>query len=164
MSELNLQAETIEKIEKLIPRYPEKRSGTLPLLHLIQEDQGYISKDAIEWIAEKLELEPINVYEVVTFYPMFRQEPIGKRHVRVCRTLSCALNGGYEVCKTLQKELNCELNGNSPDGNFHIEFVECIASCGTAPVVHIDDDMHENITPDKAVALANQLKKEQGIT
>lgn len=164
MSELTLQPETLEKIEKLIPRYPEKRSGTLPLLHLIQEDQGYISKEAMEWIAAKLDLEPINVYEVVTFYPMFRTEPIGKRHVRVCRTLSCALNGGYEVCKTLQKELNCGLNETSPDGNFYIEFVECIASCGTAPVVHIDETMHENITPDKALALANQLKQEQGLS
>ncbi|HEX2099865.1 MAG TPA: NAD(P)H-dependent oxidoreductase subunit E, partial [Candidatus Synoicihabitans sp.] len=88
---MNLKPETLTRIDEVIPHYPVKRSAVLPLLHLIQEDVGYISDGAIEWIAQKLELQPINVYEVVTFYPMFRRQPIGRRHIKVCRTLSCAL-------------------------------------------------------------------------
>ena len=92
---MNLKPATLSQIDEVITHYPVKRSATLPLLHLVQEDVGWISTEAIEWIATKLELQPINVYEVVTFYPMFRQKPIGRRHIKVCRTLSCALTGGY---------------------------------------------------------------------
>ena len=78
---MNLRPETLQKIDEVIPHYPVKRSAVLPLLHLIQEDAGFISSGAIEWVAAKLELQPINVYEVVTFYPMFRRKPIGRRHI-----------------------------------------------------------------------------------
>lgn len=157
---INLKPETLSRIEEVIPHYPVKRSATLPLLHLIQEDVGYISKEAIEWVAAKLELQPINVYEVVTFYPMFRQHPIGKRHIKVCRTLSCALMGGYKTCDAFKKEFNTELNAVSPDGEVTVEFVECLASCGTAPVVMIDDALHEKVDPAKAKQLSDQIKAE----
>lgn len=157
---MDLKQETLDRIDRQLTRYPDKRSMTLPMLHLIQEEKGYISKEAMEWIAQKLDLQPIHVYEVVTFYPMFRQEPIGKKQVRVCRTLSCALKGGYQTCEVLRKELNCELNHTSQDGNFSLEFVECIADCGNAPVIHVDDTMHAHITPDKAKAFAESLKNE----
>ena len=130
----------------------------LPLLHLIQEEKGYISKQAMEWVAEKLEVVPIAVYEVVTFYPMFREKPIGLCHVKVCRTLSCALRGSHKVCEILQKELNCPIGETSSDGNYTLEFAECMACCGTAPVVHVDDQLYENVTPDKAVQLAKTIK------
>ena len=157
---MNLKAETLRAIDEVISHYPVKRSATLPLLHLIQEDAGYISTEAIEWIAAKLELEPINVYEVVTFYPMFRQKPIGRRHIRVCRTLSCALMGGYKTCATFEQEFNTHRGEVSPDGEVTIEFVECLASCGTAPVVLIDDDLHEKVDPAKAKALSAEIKKQ----
>ena len=157
---MNLKPETLRQIEEVIPHYPTKRSATLPLLHLIQEDIGYIPQEAIEWIAAKLELQPINVYEVVTFYPMFRQKPIGRRHVKVCRTLSCALMGGYKTCATFEQEFNTHLGEISPDGEVTIEFVECLASCGTAPVVMIDDELHEKVDVAKAVALSSQIKAE----
>lgn len=157
---MNLKPETLTRIDEVITHYPEKRSGTLPLLHLIQEDVGYISDEAIEWIAAKLELQPINVYEVVTFYPMFRRHPIGRRHVKVCRTLSCALMGGYKTCATFEKEFNTHRGEISPDGNVTIEFVECLASCGTAPVVMIDEELHENVDAAKAKALSDQIKAE----
>jgi len=86
---MKLQPATLQKIDAVIPHYPMKRSAALPLLHLVQEDQGFISPEAVEWIARKLELQPINIHELVTFYPMFRQQPIGRRHIKVCRTLSC---------------------------------------------------------------------------
>ena len=101
---MNLKPETLARIDEVIPHYPSKRSATLPLLHLIQEDVGYIPQEAIEWVAARLELQPINVYEVVTFYPMFRQKPIGRRHVKVCRTLSCALLGAYRTCEAFERE------------------------------------------------------------
>ena len=159
-SPMNLKPETLRRIEEVIPHYPVKRSATLPLLHLIQEDVGFISQAAIEWVAAKLELQPINVYEVVTFYPMFRQKPIGRRHIKVCRTLSCALMGGYKTCEAFEKEFNTHRGEISPDGEVTIEFVECLASCGTAPVVPIDDDLHENVDGAKAKKLSDQIKAE----
>lgn len=157
---MNLKPETLSRIDEVIPHYPTKRSATLPLLHLIQEDVGYISDEAIEWVAQKLELQPINVYEVVTFYPMFRRQPIGRRHIRVCRTLSCALVGAYKTCDEFKKQFNTELNAVSPDGEVTVEFVECLASCGTAPVVMIDDELHEKVDAAKARALSDKIKAE----
>lgn len=157
---LNLKPPTLAQIDEVITHYPVKRSATLPLLHLIQEDVGYIPEEAITWIATKLELEPINVYEVVTFYPMFRRKPIGRRHIKVCRTLSCALMGGYKTCETFEKEFNTHRGEVSPGGEVTIDFVECLASCGTAPVVLIDDDLHEKVDVAKAKALSAQIKEE----
>jgi NADH-quinone oxidoreductase subunit E len=156
--EMNLKPETLRAIDDVITHYPVKRSAVLMLLHAIQEDIGYIPQEAIDWVAAKLELEPINVYEVVTFYPMFRQKPIGRRHVKVCRTLSCALMGGYKTCETFEKEFNTHRGEISPDGEVTIEFVECLASCGTAPVVLIDDDLHEKVDPAKAKQICDQIK------
>ncbi len=157
---MNLSTQTLQYVDRLIPRYPQKRSALLMILHAIQEDQGFISKEAIEWCAQKLEVTPIQVYEVVTFYPMFRQAPIGRRHVKVCRTLSCALRGSYKVCDSLQESLACGLGHTSADGNFTVDFVECVAACGSAPVVLVDDQLHENITPEKAPDFAAKLKAE----
>ena len=158
---MNLKPETLRRIDEVIPHYPVKRSAALPLLHLIQEDVGYISNEAIEWIAQKLEVQPINVYELVTFYPMFRQKPIGRRHIKVCRTLSCALMGGYKTCEAFEKEFNTHRGEVSADGEVTIEFVECLASCGTAPVVMVNDDLHEKVDAAKAKQISDQIKKER---
>lgn len=155
---MELKAQTLKTIDAVIAQYPEKRSATLPLMHIVQEELGYISNEAVEWIAEKLEIEPINVFSVLSFYPMFRTKPIGKKHVKVCRTLSCALKGGHKVCQKLQEKLGCKLGETSEDGEYTIEFVECIASCGTAPVVQVNETLHENITPAEAEAFAEKLQ------
>jgi NADH-quinone oxidoreductase subunit E len=155
---MNLKPETLSKIDEVITHYPTKRSATLPLLHLIQEDIGHIPDEAMPWIAAKLELQPINVLEVVTFYPMFRRKPIGRRHIKVCRTLSCALVGGYKTCAAFEQEFNTHLGEISPDGEVTVDFVECLASCGTAPVVLIDDDLHEKVDVAKAKLLSDQIK------
>ncbi|MDB6170631.1 MAG: NAD(P)H-dependent oxidoreductase subunit [Verrucomicrobia bacterium] len=157
---MNLKPATLAQIDDVITHYPVKRSATLPLLHLIQEDVGHISDEAIPWVADKLGLQPINVYEVVTFYPMFRRQPIGRRHIKVCRTLSCALVGGYKTCEAFQQEFDTGLGEISPDGEVTVEFVECLASCGTAPVVLIDDDLHEKVDVAKAQQLSAQIKSE----
>ncbi len=155
---MNLKPATLAQIDEVITHYPVKRSATLPLLHLIQEDVGWIPPAAIEWVAAKLELEPINVYEVVTFYPMFRQKPIGRRHIKVCRTLSCALTGGYKVCGQFEQEFGCQRGEVSADGEVTIDFVECLASCGTGPVVMIDDDLHERVDAAAVQTLSQQIK------
>jgi NADH-quinone oxidoreductase subunit E len=157
---LTLKPETFARIDEVITHYPTKRSAVLPLLHLIQEEVGYISDEAQEWIAQKLELQPINVYEVVTFYPMFRRKPIGRRHIKVCRTLSCALMGGYKTCDEFKKEFNTDLNEISPDGEVTVEFVECLASCGTAPVVMVDETLYEKVDCAKAREISAQIKAE----
>lgn len=158
------------KIDEAVAHYPvSKRSAALPLLHLFQEHFGCITPAAVEWIAQRLEIEPIHVLELVTFYPMFRDKPAGRFHIRVCRTLSCAMAGSYELRNELARLAGIPLdeghhNGHgdpisrSPDGRFSIEFVECLASCGTAPVCMVNDDLHENVTPDKAAALIEACK------
>src|ERR1700733_15903573 len=139
-------------IDEVVTHYPvSKRSASLPLLHLWQETFGYISPEGIEWIAAKLSLQPINILELVTFYPWFRQHPVGKVHIRVCRTLSCALGGAYELRDHLAKKCNTGQPDHhglalSEDGKYSVEFVECLAACGTAPVMMNNDDFFENIT------------------
>ncbi len=157
---MNLKPATLSRIDEVITHYPVKRSAVLPLLHLIQEEQGYLSKDAIEWVATKLELAPINVLEVATFYPMFRLEPVGRCHIKVCRTLSCALRGGYQICAEFEKQFGIHRGQTTPDGEVTLDFVECLASCGSGPVVMINDDLHEHVDAARAVALADQIKAE----
>ncbi len=146
----NLEAE----ITELISHYPQKRSASLMILHAVQEHFGWISQEAVEWIAARLELQPINVYELVTFYPMFRREPAGKHVVKVCRTLSCALGGSHElhghVCQKLGLDAHAHGLQTTADGKFSVEFVECLASCGTAPVMMCNEDFHQAVTAAKA--------------
>ncbi|MBK8476677.1 MAG: NAD(P)H-dependent oxidoreductase subunit E [Opitutaceae bacterium] len=157
---LNLKPETLARIDEVITHYRVKRSATLPLLHLVQEDQGYISSRGGRVDRRPARAPAYQRAGVVTFYPMFRQQPIGRRHVKICRTLSCALNGGYKVCEHFEKEFGTHVGHSSADGEVHLEFVECLASCGSGPVVMIDDDLHENVDTAKAAALAAQLKAE----
>ncbi len=161
---MNLKPETLEKIEAVIPRYPQKRSAVLPVLHLVHEDQGYISREATEWIAEKLGLEPINVWELITFYPMLRDKPVGKKLVRVCRTLSCALQGSYKICETFREVLECKLDEPTPDGEVMVEFAECLASCHTGPVVMVNDELYEHVDETKAKEIAGKVRNGTGGT
>ena len=131
-------------------------------LHALQEHFGYLSKEAIEWTAAKLELQPINVYELVTFYPMFRQEPTGKFVLKVCRTLSCALGGSKQLhehfCKKLGLDSHAHGLQTTTDGKFSVEFVECLASCGTAPVMMCNEAFHEGVTADRAEGILRECK------
>jgi NADH-quinone oxidoreductase subunit E len=139
------------EIDELISHYPQKRSASLMVLHAVQEHFGWISHDALEWIAKKLELQPINIYELVTFYPMFRQEPAGRYQIKVCRTLSCALGGSYKLREHFCRKLGLDSGGHgvqtTADGKFSLEFVECLAGCGAAPVMMCNDDFYEGVSP-----------------
>jgi NADH-quinone oxidoreductase subunit E len=154
---MKLSEETIQKIDALIPKYPEKRSAALMIIHLVQDELGAIDLEACEWIAEKLELQPINIQELITFYPMLREKPWGKKHIRVCRTLPCALRGSYATCQTLEKKLGVKEGHVREDGEYSIEFMECLADCGEGPVVMVDEETYENIDSDKAEELADLL-------
>ena len=160
---MDIPAKLEAKIDEVITHYPaSKRSATLPLLHLLQEHFGFISSEATDWVASKLDLQPINVLELVTFYPMFRAAPPGKHHIRVCRTLSCAMGGSYKLMNDfceLAKIGRPEHAGHGTpfsvgeDGKFSIEFVECLASCGTAPVCMVDDHFYENDSIEEAAQI-----------
>ena len=165
---IQIPAELERKMEAAIARYPgeHRRSAAMPLLHLWQEHFGFISDEAIFWIAEKLGLQPINILEVVTFYPMFRQHPAGKTHIRVCRTLSCAMAGGLEVMENLCARLGIQRSSDgeethnpiavSADGTYSVEFVECLASCHTAPVCMVGEELHEKVNPESAANLVKE--------
>jgi NADH-quinone oxidoreductase subunit F len=161
MTAAKIPAEFKRQVNAAIAQYPaeHKRSAALPLLHLWQEHFGFITDEGIKWIAEKLELQPINILELVSFYPMLRQKAAGKTHIRVCRTLSCAMAGSYRLMENLCATAGIarEHKGYpvlvSKDGNISIEFVECLASCGTAPVCMVNDDLHENVDPDSVAKL-----------
>ncbi len=147
-------------VAKVVPRYPQKRSAVMMLLHHIQREDGRISLEAQEWVAKQLEISPMQVREVVTFYPYYREHAIGKRYIRVCRTLSCALGGSYKLCDQICASFDTKLNEVSPDGRVTVEFAECLASCGTAPVIMIDDDLHEKVDEAKVEELCAKIKAE----
>jgi len=156
---LNLSEQTLSKIDEVVPKYPEKRSAALMVIHLVQNELGAVDDPACEWIAERLELTPINIKELITFYPMLRDKPWGKRHVRVCRTLPCALRGSYGTCKTLEKKLGVKEGHVREDGEFSLEFMECLADCGQGPVVIVDEQTYENIAGESAEKFADLLLK-----
>ena len=149
-------------VNELITHYPVKRSAALMVLHALQERFGWISQEAVEWAARKLELQPINIYELVTFYPMFRQQPMGKYQIKVCRTLSCALGGARDLHRHFCEKLGLDHHKHGPqttkDNKFTVEFVECLASCGTAPVMMCNEVFYEAVSharADEIVAKCN---------
>ena len=156
---MTIPPDLLAKIDEAITHYPvSKRSAVLPVLHLLQQHCGYITEEAIPWVAAKLELQPVQVLEVVTFYPGFRQTAPGKYHIRVCRTLSCAMAGSYELMEDLCQKSGIDRSHAdhhhpvtvAKDGVFSIEFAECLASCGTGPVCMVNDDFYETVSPEKA--------------
>ena len=158
-----IPAELTRQVNAAIAQYPpeRKRSAALPLLHLWQGHFGFISDEGIHWISGKLELQPINILELVTFYPMLRQKRAAKTHIRVCRTLSCAMAGSYRLMENLCATAGITHGHNgshdpivvSKDGKVSVEFVECLASCGTAPVCLVNDELHENVDPNSVAGL-----------
>ena len=164
---MEISPELESKIEEVITRYPvSRRSAVLPVLHLLQKEFRYITEEGVAYTAKKLGLEPIHVLQVVTFYPGFRQKEPGKYHVRVCRTLSCAMAGSYELMDALCEAGGIDRSGVShhdpvavsEDGKYSIEFAECLASCGTGPVCLVEDDFHEAVAPADAFKLLGKYK------
>jgi NADH-quinone oxidoreductase subunit E len=141
--------EAYKKFEQIIARYPKKEAAMLPVLYLAQQEFGYISAEAIDYVARLMDQPSARVYGVVSFYTMFNKKPIGRHHIQVCRTLSCALGGAENVTSFLRKTLGIDCGQTTPDGRFTLSEVECLASCGTAPMMQINDDYYENLTEEK---------------
>ena len=148
-----------QEVAELLTHYPEgeQRSASLMVLHAIQSEAGYISKEAMQWAAGEIGIQPLNLYELVTFYPMLRDEQPGKYVLKVCRTLSCALAGGMDLHKSLCNKLKLDPKKHglqtTEDKKFSIEFAECLASCGTGPVMMCNDDFYEAVDDAKTVEI-----------
>lgn len=154
-----LTKKTIERIKAEYPKYPDLRSVTLPALRISQEQLGYVSEPAMIDIAELLELTPIQVYEVATFYTQYNMKPVGKYLVQVCKTLSCALVGAMSIVEHLQNRLSIKIGETTEDGFFSLKVVECLAACGSAPMMQINDRYYENLTPEKVDKILNDLRE-----
>lgn len=133
-------------VDELLKRYPTKRAAALPVLHLCQRQNGWVSDEVIAYVARRLAMDASEVKGVVTFYTMYHQEPVAKNVVWVCRTLSCELMGARAVQKHLEQRFGCGVGGTSRDGRFTLKTAECLAGCGYGPVVQINDTYHENLT------------------
>ena len=152
-----LTAETLARAEELIARYPERRSALLPLLYLVQAEDGYVSPAGVAQVAELLGLTKAEVAGVATFYTMFRRRPVGKYLVSVCRTMSCELRGSREVAEALTERLGVPLGGTDPSGMVTVEEVECLAACDGAPVLQVNTENYERVTPEDALRIVEEL-------
>lgn len=146
-------------VDDLVARYPSKMAACLPALRLVQEETGWVSPDAMAWVATRLEIPLAHVQGVVSFYTLYHREPVGKQVVQVCRTLSCALMGGERVLRHCEKRLGIKAGETTPDGQITLQTAECLASCGTAPALTVNDEFHENLTLEKVDALLDRLKR-----
>jgi NADH-quinone oxidoreductase subunit E len=152
-----LTAETLARAEELIARYPERRSALLPILFLVQAEDGYVSPAGVAQVAELLGLSKAEVGGVATFYTMFRRRPVGKYLVSVCRTLSCQLRGSREIAGAVTERLGVPLGGTDPSGMVTVEEVECLAACDGAPVVQVNTENYERVSVEEAVRLVEEL-------
>jgi len=155
--------ETLEIAKKIIKRYPADRqkSALIPLLHLAQaEFDGWLSPDSMDYVASLLNIQPIEAYEVASFYSMFNLKPVGKCLLEICRTSPCWLNGAEDLVEHLENKLKIKVGETTPDGMFTLKTVECLGSCGTAPMLQCGADYHENLTFEKADELIEKLKSE----
>jgi NADH-quinone oxidoreductase subunit E len=141
-----LSADREREMTEILARYPTRRAATIPLLHLCQDQDGYVSEDAMVFVADKVGTSPAQVKGVVTFYTLFNTEPVGKHQVWVCKTLSCALRGAGEILGHCEKKLGVHVGETTQDGKVTLRTAECLASCGTAPMMQVDKKYYENLT------------------
>jgi NADH-quinone oxidoreductase E subunit len=153
-----LSEATRQKINALIAKYPVRRSALIPSLQAAQEEVGYVSREAVREIAQIFELSPNEVYEVASFYTMLYKAPVGKYVIQVCTNISCLLCNSEQIMAHLQKRLGIKPGETTPDKRFTLFEVECLASCGTAPVAQINDEYHENLTTEKLDRILDSLK------
>jgi NADH-quinone oxidoreductase subunit E len=150
-----------KRAAEIIPLYPQSRSAVMPLLYIAQEEFGLITQEGIEWVASKINLPPVQVWEIATFYTMYYKKPVGKYHFQVCRTLPCALRGAKFVSEYLHKKLGLNPGEVSKDGMWSFEEVECLGSCGTAPMCQVNDVFFENLTEEKLGQIISRIEKEK---
>lgn len=145
------------ELEAILSRYPDKEAAILPALYLAQREFGYLSDEAIVYVAGLLGFTPARIEGVATFYTMFNRKPVGKYHLQICRNISCSLLGAEHLIEHVSKKLGIRPGKTTPDGKFTLSEVECLGSCGTAPVLQLNDDYHEDLTEEKIDALLDRL-------
>jgi NADH-quinone oxidoreductase subunit E len=150
---------TQKKIAELKDRYPEKKTAILPAMHVVLNEVGYYNQDIVKQIAELLELSEMEVSETVSFYTYFPKEGVGKYRVQVCTNLSCSLLGAEQLVKYLEDKLKIKVGETTPDGLFTLSTVECLGSCGTAPVMQVNQTYYENLTKAKVDRILEDLKE-----
>ena len=146
-----------EGIKKALERYHTKRSAVMTALRLAQSERGYITEEDMREIAEMLEVRPIVVQEVAAFYTMYNKKPVGRYHIQVCRNISCSLLGAEHLIEYMERLLNIKVGETTPDGRFTLSTVECLGSCGTAPMMQINEDYYENLTEEKIEKILKEL-------
>jgi NADH-quinone oxidoreductase subunit E len=144
----------------MLTHYPIKRSVLVPILLYVQDELGYLTDEAIEEVAGRLTITPLEVRNVISYYSMLRTKPAGKYNVQVCTNISCLLRGGEEILEHAKKRLGVAQNkGITPDGMFSVEEVECIGACSWAPAMQVNYDFHENLTPEKVDEIIEAYRK-----
>jgi len=154
----DLSGERTERLAALLGRYPNKAAACLPLLHLAQEERGAVDADVVEFVARTLDVPIGRVESVATFYTMYHRRPVGRYHLQICTNLSCSLMGAEHLREQLQREIGVKPGETTKDGLFTLEEVECLASCGTAPVMQVNDEYHEGLTPESLRKLIADLR------
>jgi NADH-quinone oxidoreductase subunit E len=156
-----LDAERQQTLTRIVERYPNRMAACIPVLHLCQEaNENWVSDDVIAFVAETLSLSTAHVKGVVTFYSLFNTERPGKHQVWVCRTLSCALRGGESILRHCEQKLGIRAGETTRDGKITLRTAECLASCGTGPVMQVDKVYHENLTSEKVDRLLDELLRD----
>jgi NADH-quinone oxidoreductase E subunit len=153
-----LSEENLKKVEQLKKMYPTTQALTLPVLWMVQEQHGHISTEAMKYVAQLLNVTYGHVLGVVTFYTMYHSRPIGKHHIEVCTNVSCLLRGSGKMVEHLEKKLNIKMGETSQDMKWTLSEVECMGSCGTAPMVAIGEEYYENLSPEKIDKILDELK------
>ena len=156
---VTFKPEVVQEFEGIAARYPVRRAALLPALWLAQREFGWISEEAMVCVAKLVGVSPAQVMEVANFYTMYQKQKPGKHHLQVCQTISCLLAGSEEIKKTVERVLNLKNGETTPDGQFSYQLVECLASCHTAPCMQVNDDYHENLTPESTEKLIAELRK-----
>jgi len=147
-----------QNLDETLKLYPDKRAALLPALWLAQKEFGYVSREAMEYVAELLDLTPAYVFGVSTFYTMFNKEPVGRHLIQVCTNLPCALMGAEHVVDYLAQKLGIKAGQTTPDNKFSLLRVECLGACGAAPMMQINDTYYENLTREKIDRILAELK------
>lgn len=148
---------TLEAYREILARYPERRAALMPVLWLAQREFGYLREEVMTYVAALMELPVAWVASVASFYTMYYKRPMGRYHVQVCTSLPCALVGSERIVRCLERHLGVAVGETTPDGQFSLSEVECLASCGTAPMMQVNDDYHENLTESGAADLLARL-------
>lgn len=155
---ITFSPEAVKRFEKIIEKYEIKDSALLPTLYLAQDEFGFLSDEALNYVASLLSLPPSHVYDVASFYTLFKRKPTGRYWIQVCQNITCHMMGSEKLLCLAKKKLNLSLNEMSEDKRFTLSQVQCLGSCDTAPVVQVNDDYHENMTIQKFETILEGLK------